>query len=690
MTGFTKGTAMGDWSFFPKFLLRGTGFPIERLVAVAGPDGVEDIGAERRRLFLALADDRAREALMTSAPLVDQNFEGWRAHAEAGRRNAQDKKRERVLWRFLQRLTAKNDSTSFFGAVALGDLSEVAGQDMTATVLPIEVRRTAYSTQWVVEKVLLAAIEDLVEHGDWPEVERWFRRAPGTDERGIVWEAGSRGFARADEPPVVGPEVLPSGLVDPISVAREVLDSAPPTPRRQQWLDRLAILETNRESFAASAGDVAARREALSRVEREAASVLGEAATRHEGEFYASRSPVHEQAERGGTVSMPTAWREGLERVSRPILELSVLQAMVERLTFGAWFARTFDREVSWREVLSEAAKAGPMLALAAPELATRVRAGLREVQATLRAQVAGGASELEAPVVLGELMVEVERHRMFGRPFANPDFMVAQGSETRFLLAEAHHLPHLTGCLMPSLLRCDELVAETRTFLEALCQPAQAAFPVSWDHSFISVGPDLGGVGLELSGLSKEPPERRATFVDLKVRLEDGCLRFRVPSHAGDLLEVAPITRSARLWQASPVWSAGVMDFGAWLAGDGLTLEALPRLAYGGLFVHRKHFRAEPADLKTGLFEAMASRSGVSVEALPRFMFMRVESEPKPILIDWRSAIGRGLAEWSLGRGETLKLSEMYPAPDECWLRGPEGRHTAEMRMVMVRRPLR
>ncbi len=141
MTGFTKGTAMGDWSFFPKFLLRGTGFPIERLVAVAGPDGAEDVGAERRRLFLALADDRAREALMTSAPLVDQNFEGWRAHAEAGRRNAQDKKRERVLWRFLQRLTAKNDSTSFFGAVALGDLSEGAGQDMTATVLPIEVRR---------------------------------------------------------------------------------------------------------------------------------------------------------------------------------------------------------------------------------------------------------------------------------------------------------------------------------------------------------------------------------------------------------------------------------------------------------------------------------------------------------------------------------------------------------------------
>ncbi|HRE88522.1 MAG TPA: hypothetical protein PK095_05215, partial [Myxococcota bacterium] len=227
---------MGDWSFFSKFLLRATGFPIERLTAVAAAG---DIAEQRRALFAALGDERAREALLTSAPLVDTNFDGWRAHAEAGRRNAQDKKRERVLWRFLQRLTAKNDSTSFFGAVALGDFERTSAdlkESEADEVLPIEVSRRAYSTQWVVEKLLGAAVEDLVMNGHWPEVERWFRRAPGADESGVVWEAGSRGFVRSDEAPVVGPDVLPSGLVDPVGAAREVLRLAPESEARARWL----------------------------------------------------------------------------------------------------------------------------------------------------------------------------------------------------------------------------------------------------------------------------------------------------------------------------------------------------------------------------------------------------------------------------------------------------------------------
>lgn len=675
---------MGDWSFFPKFLLRATGFPIERLTSVA----TDDIGAERRALFLALGDDRAREALLTSAPLVDTNFDGWRAHAEAGRRNAQDKKRERVLWRFLQRLTAKNDSTSFFGAVALGDFDRIGEVD---AVLPVEVSRRAYSTQWVVEKVLGAAVEDLVMNGHWPDVERAFRRAPGADEDGVVWEAGSRGFVSSDEAPVVGPDLLPSGLVDPVAAAREVLLSAPASETRDRWLAKLELLKTVRDDFAASAGDVVARRLALHNVEREAKALLGEAATRHEGEFYASRSPVHEQAERCPTVGLPAGWRDQLECAARPLLELSVLAAMPERLTFAAWFARTFEGEVLWREVLAEAAKAGPALMLAAPPLASRIRAALEQVKASLREQIAAGVTNLEPPPIIAELMAELETQPTFGRPFANPDFMVAmegQGAlaSPRFLLAESHHLPHLTGCLLPSLQACDAVVDETHTFLTQLCAPAQPAFPVSWDHSFISVGPDLGAVGLELSGLAKEPPERRATLVDLRVRLDGARLAFRVINHAGHDLEVAPITRSARLWQASPVWSAGTLDLGDWLGAKWRPIEQIPRLAYGGLIVHRHRFRAEPDDLKTDLLAAIASRSSVPIEALPRFMFMRVESEPKPILIDWHSAIGRGLAEWSLGRGEALTLSEMLPGPGALWLRGPDGSHTAELRTVMTR----
>ena len=51
-----------------------------------------------------------------------------------------------------------------------------------------------------------------------------------------------------------------------------------------------------------------------------------------------------------------------------------------------------------------------------------------------------------------------------------------------------------------------------------------------------------------------------------------------------------------------------------------------------------------------------------------------------------WLPFLATELALWSLGRGETLELSEMSPAPAQCWLRSPLGHHTAELRTVLVR----
>lgn len=685
-----------DWSLFPKFLVRATGFPIERLTAIAG-GGVQ---REREKLFAALGDEAAREALMTSAPLVDRNFDGWRAHMERGRRNAQDKKRERVLWRFLQRLAAKNDSTSFFGGIAVGDFGVDVPEggvrwSVEASRGPFgQPARQAYSTQWVVEKLLGMAVADLYERGEWPEIERHFRRAPGADERGVVWEPGARGFERTDEPPVVGPEVLPSGLVDPVGAARAVLAQAPAGTRRDGWLAKLEVLERGRQAFAESAGDVGKRREALARVEREAGEVLGEAATRHEGEFYASRMPVHEQADAAGKViGWPRAWADGMREAAGPFLELSLLSQVVERLAFDGWFAATFGaREVRWVEVLDALGRAGPRMMLMAPPVVGEIKAGLEALRAELRAQVERGETELRGREQVAALMARVDGEAAFGRAFANPDFMMARvAAGWQYLLAESHHLPHLTGCLLPSLVEAEAVVGETNTFLKGLCAPAMAAFPVSWDHSFISVGPDLGAVGLELSGLAREPIERRGTFVDLRVgRRADGALGFRVRSHAGEDLEVAPITRTARVWLASPVWSVATMDLGAWLASGWRPIENMPRLSYEGLVVHRRKFAVKPEDVQgegvAAVQAAIARRAGVAIEDLPRFMFLRVESEPKPILVDWESEVGSAVALWSLGRGESLSLSEMLPAPEQCWLEGPEGRHTAELRTVMVR----
>jgi len=383
---------MSQWRFFPSFLLRATGFPIERLAAVAAPASAswgERVATERSALFAALADEAAREAILTSAPLVDANFDGWRAHAEAGRRNAQDKKRERVLWRFLQRLCAKNDSTSFFGAVAAGSFERVAGVD---EVYPIEARRSVYTTQWVVEKLLARAVGELRAAGlHAPSM----RRAPGVDREGRRWEPGSRGFALAegdDAMVEVDRDALPSGLVDPIGVAIEQLEGEPASALRDGWVAHLREVAALREAFGATAGDPAGRRAALRALEARVSELMGEAAQRGEGEFYVSRGPVHEQADRtGDVVGLPQGWAEGLRAAAAPLLELALLMQAPERVVLRHWFGRHFDSSrdepVLWREVLDAIAEAPLSLELAAPPEVRRAREVVKQVRAELRSR---------------------------------------------------------------------------------------------------------------------------------------------------------------------------------------------------------------------------------------------------------------------------------------------------------------
>ncbi len=696
---------MSAWRFERYFLLRATGVPIERLLAVADAAAPttgwsERVERERLALFTALGDELAREAILTSAPLVDQNFDGWRAHAESGRRNAQDKKRERVLWRFLQRLTAKNDSTSFFGAVAAGDFTRALDPEAP---LPIEVGRRVYATQWVIERLLARAIDALRAEGVHVPAPR---RAPGVDQEGRRWVPGGRGFARDDDAPrEVDREALPSGLVDPIGEARARLLSEPASATRDRWVAHLEEVEALRERHARTAGDLVARREVLAATDETVSALLGESARRHEGEFYASRSPLHEQADRtGAVIGLPAGWAEGLERAAAPFLELAMLLQAPERVVMRAWFKRTFacsrTAPVPWREVLDAIAEAPLMLELAATPAVREARTLARAIRAELREAIDEalardpGVEEVRLDPARFEARIAQALSALapLGTAYANPDFMIAQvADEVRFVLAEAHHLPCLTPCLLPSLAAEATLVEATRARLDALCAPDRPAFPVSYDHSFISVGPDLGAVGLELSGLAKEPPERRATMAELAVYADDdGTLRFIVPSHAGAQLGVAPLTRTARLHQASPVFPLACPDLGAWLAGsDWRPLEAIPRLSYGALIVHRRRFRLDPGDraeVDAGRArELLASRAGLT--RAPRFMFAHMPSEPKPILIDWGSALATELAAWALGRGETLALSEMLPDPDGLWLRSAAGRHTAELRTVLTRR---
>jgi Lantibiotic dehydratase, N terminus len=75
----------------------------------------------------------------------------------------------------------------------------------------------------------------------------------------------------------------------------------------------------------------------------------------------------------------------------------------------------------------------------------------------------------------------------------------------------------------------------------------------------------------------------------------------------------------------------------------------------------------------------------------LPRRVFARSPLERKPMLVDFASpALCRILRRWSRttaerAPGARMELTEMLPAPSECWLEDEAGRHTSELRLVAV-----
>jgi hypothetical protein len=73
-----------------------------------------------------------------------------------------------------------------------------------------------------------------------------------------------------------------------------------------------------------------------------------------------------------------------------------------------------------------------------------------------------------------------------------------------------------------------------------------------------------------------------------------------------------------------------------------------------------------------------------------PRFVYVRSASERKPHLIDTASPFGHDLLRHLAGRGHPLTLEEMYPGPDDLWLRDDAGRYTCELRMHVERRDSR
>ncbi|PKN54792.1 MAG: hypothetical protein CVU56_24755 [Deltaproteobacteria bacterium HGW-Deltaproteobacteria-14] len=712
----------------------------------------------RGRLAALLEHPLVAEALFLSNPALDAaRVASWRESLTRPVRRSKDRARERTVWRYLQRFCAKNDTTSFFGATSLGRF-DVTGS--THPTLPIAATRRAFLEHWAAQALVDAAVTDF----DGATADGWLthpRRGPNVqvDPDRVTQITASDAPHHWDGATFVATAQLADGVLDEAALAAAVsattgcspsaataavttllregglesaaqiatgavdaLDGVRAAIARQtngalkkDWMAFVVAAQQGLHAFAGAAST--GRRghfDALEAGFEERAEV---AARRTPGEFYASRTIMHEVGDRSGEpVALEAGVAAALETALTPLVQLCALHTLADRLTFRAWF----DREVGPGEHAFAAVdrahrRDGVRVQLAAPPAARELRRDLGAVRDAFRVQVDAhvGAHGLGRPLWLDPAPFAAVRARWDdlaaadGAAYANPDLLVgdqrAVGGPLRVVVGDIHAMPYLTPALYAAAPGGEVVFQDTRDWLAALCAPALPALPAVERRSFMAFEPDLGQVALEVDGRPSIPRERRASMEDLRIAATADGFELTVETHDGVRRGVMPLVRAAnvmsrfsRLVQLSArVHPVRLVDVATWLAAAGWRGAAeLPRLLWGGgppdveVVVARRRFRvpSEAWASAPDLGEALRRLAALTGGAMPRFCFTKAPSEPKPLLVDWANPVAAEMALWLARREPELAFIEMLPEPAGLWLGGPDGRHTSEVRVVFAR----
>nr|WP_223768049.1 lantibiotic dehydratase [Streptomyces huiliensis] len=668
--------------------------------------------ADRRRLrarLRALAGDpRFRDAVFTSNPgMYDAMLAGYLDRDDVPD-TARHRRTERQIYSYLQRFCAKNETASAFGPMGYGSLGDGEG-------LRVEPagprRRRAFLTHWAVTELASAAARDkalaphvpvrmgllTVRDGDRLTIAGTDTaiRLDATQTRltDLLAKDGPsslaalartaalplRAVADALRPLLAVGAVLrsfdvPNETVDPLPGLRAALSALPPVPARDAWTARLDELAAHCDRFAAAAGDVEARREALAELEAAFTAATGAPPRRGAGAVYADRLVLFEEASSPFRIEIGTDLAEALTRVLEPALESSA--------AFGDRVQADHRRRMA--KVVREAT--GPLGFLDYARLARP------------DGESGGRFSPMEPVAVpgLGGQHVRLDA-RAFGEPepgeryalpdvcLAAPDAEAASRGEYRVMVARVHHHLLLTGWLgtfHPDPAAFDRIAAEWlerqdgRVIGLATSRRNKGFYRFPGPRLVFTAGdPDARTDNVPAAACTVEVREGRPVLLD-----PHGRPRQLYPV-LNDLTTYPPF---AALSPPSVLHAP--------LTGE--TDRHLGRVGIGDACYQRERWTLDGRELpvvQPGPGPLLTLRRLARTHGLPRFVFARLASERKPFLVDTTCPFAADLLAHLAAHRTTrsVRFEEMYPGPDELWLRDASGRYTSELRMQLTRRPV-
>lgn len=683
---------------------------------------------EQRRISGALRDlasePRFREALAWQnrdtldnalASLIRTPVEerGWRA-----------RQHEAMVASYAQRYCAKNDTIGFFGPIGW---AKIVDADFVVRVQPgprlLDRRRVRFE-YWCIDtlaETLAASLRADVAPRKMPTirldgttlyypVDRSYTLPP---EHAAVLsacdgETAAREIARklgrseADVFEVLGELVelkvirwtieIPTGDLDPDLHLRTALERLPASAAREAARAQLAELEAGRGAISDAAGDAAALDLAQRELEGTFSRITGVPATRRSGQTYAARSLVHEDTRRDVKIELGSRFIESIG----PALALVMVGARWYTHRIAAAYRRLF-------RVLYEQHR-GPhgvdflrFLEAAAPyfedqfESASTIRPVIEETHQRWLSILGIESHHTRVQTTSAALRARVLD--AFDAPcpgwpearYHSPDLMVAAASCEQFargdflaVIGEIHTGLHTFTSPLFMEFHDDpsSLVRARQRDLEIpLIKPVEARTNALRTGRFAPVPDDID---LEVSDAkSWRARELVIPIAELVVADVGDRLVARTRDHKRELDLLATLEMWMQL-SASTHYTILPRSRHA------------PRVTVDNVCISRESWRFTRDELPFANLEGaarfVAIRRWAHAEGVPRYVFVRVPREPKPVYVDLFSPLYVDSFVRLLRDAPHVDVSEMLPSLDETWLvDAAKTSYVSELRIAMT-----
>jgi hypothetical protein len=756
------------WSVWRDVCLRSAGFPADMVLAIcdeplarsadqageddAGADPARRPGAPRpaydlayleatRRLSAAIADTAAdpafREALTWQNPVLAQLLED--VGVGTGRRS-KERQRELTIANYLQRYCLKNDTIGFFGPVGWASADPGTASLLVAPGKQLIARRTTYFEVWAIDKVA-AAIAARGRVLGWlqPRRTRSAFLAGNVLHRAhrkpvVLTDAELRILVACDGIRTISDVLASAGAPDggallarlaelgavrldlegpmhawPERLLTERLDQIADPAARTAAREPVERMIKARSSVAASAGDAAGLRQALTDLAVVFEEVTGSAATRRAGELYAGRTLVYQDSRRDVQVQLGAAVTGAL---ARPLgLVLDSVRWLVNDITarYRVLFRELLDRELTRAGATSVPLQrlltvASPYLGAAAGSkvLSEIAVVSVAELQRRWQEVLGPPASDREHQVSADAIAARVAECFPAG-PVAwsgarqhAPDIMIAAASSADIergdfllVLGELH-------------VACNTL--DGRLFVEQHPDPASLIAAEQADHGprrIVSIAAkDFPAVTSRTS-----PPS--ALLGPGQVYWSSGDIDSVDPPEPATVMPIAAMTVTRRgddlVVQLRPAGTE--LDFFEVIADmmGGVVTNAFqpaapaahqPRITIDRLVLSREQWVFQVEDsawafVKDEQERYYLARRWRRQHQLPERVFLRVPVEAKPAAVDFRSIVlinllAKHIRHTKAAGYAEYYISEMLPDLDQLWLADRAGRrYSSELRFV-------